>query len=76
MEKIATPRREIRAWMVRTGRTYRVLAQELDVTSGCIANVLSGRRGCSLDLALRWSELSGLPVRVFSDLRAPSKRAA
>lgn len=62
--------------MVRTGRTYRALAKELDVTSSCIANVLMGRRGCSLDLAVRWSELSGLPVRVFADLRSSVKRAA
>ena len=70
-----TPRREVRAWMVRTGRTWRALSAELGVSHSYLANVLAGRKRCSLDLAVRWANLSDLPVPIFNQLRpAKAKR--
>jgi hypothetical protein len=73
---VITPKREVRAWMVRTGRTFRSLAHELDISHSYLANVLAGRKRCSLPLAIRFTELSGLPIRLFDQLNPVPRRQA
>lgn len=65
--------REIRGWMVRTGRTYADLARELGMSKSYLINIVAGRKRCSLALALKWSALSGLDIAVFGALLRPSK---
>lgn len=63
------PKREVRAWMARTGRTQASLASELGLSVGYVSLFLNGHKGVSLDTALRIAELSGLPVSLFAELR-------
>lgn len=66
---MVTPQRKVRGWMVETGRTYATLAKELGISSAYLSNVVLGQRGCSLRLAVRFHEVSGLPVQVIAGLR-------
>lgn len=64
-----TAKREVRGWMARTGRTQASLASELGVSTSFLSSVINGHKRCSLDLALRLSQLSALPVSLIAELR-------
>lgn len=61
--------REVRAWMVRTGHTYATLAKRLGISRSYLVNIVAGRRTCSLAVAVRWMDISGLPASLFVALR-------
>jgi antitoxin component HigA of HigAB toxin-antitoxin module len=55
------------AWLAETGTAQQDLAKVLGISQSHMSNVLSGKRRCSLRLALRLSKLTNVPVENIAD---------
>jgi len=61
-------------WAERNGVTLVELAKVAGCTQGHLSNIFSGKRGVSLALAKRLSEMSGGRVKMDAFLRSPEAR--
>lgn len=50
-------------WFARSGYTQRAVATVLGITDGHMSSLVAGNRSPSLSLAIRISDLTGLPVQ-------------
>lgn len=64
-------KREFQAWLVRTGRTQQGIAIELGMSVGSLSMIVNGHQRCPLEVALRLSAMSDLPVELFARFRKP-----
>jgi transcriptional regulator with XRE-family HTH domain len=68
-----TTRTKLHRWMRATCTTQEELARRLKVTQPTVSRILSGRRPINLDVALRLTEITGLPISYLARL---NRRAA
>jgi transcriptional regulator with XRE-family HTH domain len=68
-----TTRTKLHRWMQATQTTQEDLARRLKVTQPTVSRILSGRRPINLDVALRLTEITGLPISYLARL---NRRAA
>jgi plasmid maintenance system antidote protein VapI len=54
--------RSLHEWLDRTGTPQYVLARRAKITDSTLSMLLRGSRRCSLDVALRLGEITGVPV--------------
>ena len=59
----------IQAWMDSRGYRQEDVAKLAGISQSHLCNILRKRRGCSLDVALRLSELTNVPLDAIVDRR-------
>lgn len=70
MEK-ATPGKEkftdhpLRRWRKETGKALSSLAEEASITTAHLSQIEHRKGNCSLELALKLADITGLPVKDF-----------
>jgi plasmid maintenance system antidote protein VapI len=67
MPKRKRPDASLHDWLDRTGTQQQVLARRIGIADSTLSMLLHGTRRCSLPLAMRISELTGVPVEKLVD---------
>jgi plasmid maintenance system antidote protein VapI len=57
-----SPYQSLHEWLDRTGTQQQTLAKIIGIADSTLSMLLRGSRRCSLPLAMRISEITGVPV--------------
>lgn len=64
-----TLKQRVRRRLKKLGLTQEAVASQLGISGASLSQILNGHRPASLDIAIRLSDLTNIPVRDFAEAR-------